>query len=581
MSTLRRSRVLPVPLLAALSLACPAPPAGDEADGADEVSEQDGEVSDSQSSAEASSDDSPTIICEPGDTRCDGPDILEVCAATGLEWEPVPCEGYQQCEECFDNTEGCVAACVGPCEKLKDTPSSEGCSFYATSMYQADSQLDPPPPDAMVVGNPQVDQPATVELYFAPEGSNIEELVEGPITLQPGESHVFLLPGELTEYYENTSMHRSGAVHHVTSDLPVVAYLHSPFEGSSTNGSSLLLPEHMMTGEYVVYGHSAYVTPSYFVVIALEHQTTVRWWPSVETAGDMLPLPYVEAGAMGEYTLNRFDNMRIDSSVKNMLPRCEQDLSGTVITADKPIWVVSAIRGLRIPFCSGEPIEGCSPPAKVDSACNRGSDFVQEQVIPLEYWGQLYVGPHSPLRGQELHYWRIYAGDPDVTVDVDPPQPGFPMTFAERGDWAELVVDNGTNLVFSGDGPFMPVQYVAGHHEADDRGSPAMVQMAPTEQFLDRYVFVTGYNYDEHYVQVIRTNNGQAVDLDGAPVEGWATVGDWQVANVLIEEGAHEIRSEGNFGIIQYGYSDFNGYADPSAGYGYPGGMKSELINIP
>ena len=131
----------------------------------------------------------------------------------------------------------------------------------------------------------------------------------------------------------------------------MVAYLHSPFEASSTNGSSMLLPEHVFTGNYVVYGHSPYTAPSYFSVIALEDQTTVRWWPTVETAGDSLPLPFVEGGQAGEQLLNRYDNIRVITSVKYDRPRCEQDLSGTVIEADKPIWVVSATRGARIPFC--------------------------------------------------------------------------------------------------------------------------------------------------------------------------------------------------------------------------------------
>ncbi|NVB39460.1 IgGFc-binding protein [Pseudenhygromyxa sp. WMMC2535] len=566
--------------LAAISMLACQPPPGSDDEAEAESSEEGTPSGDSEST-----DDGPTIICVPEETRCtDDASVIETCAATGLEWEASACGTYQSCNTCFEEGEdgSCVAACVGPCEALQDTASSEGCSFYATSMYQADSQLDELPDDAMVVGNPQLELPATVELRFAPEGSNIEELVEGPITLQPGESHVFKLPGELTEYYEVTSMYRSGAVHHVVSDLPVVAYLHSPFEGSSTNGSSLLLPEHMLTGEYVVFGEKAYVVPSYFVAIALEDQTTLRWWPSVDTAGDNLPLPFVAGGEMGEQLLNRFDNVRIDTSLENGAPSCAQDLSGTVVTADKPIWLVSAIRGLRVPFCSGSAIEGCSPPLDVDTACNRGSDFVQEQVLPLDYWGMEYVGPHSPLRGQERHFWRIYAGADDITVSVDPPQEGTPIALAKRGDWAELVVDNATNLYFSADGPFMPVQYVAGHYEADNRGSPAMVQMVPTAQFLDRYVFVTGYNYDEHYVQVIREAGGPDVVLDDVVIaDAFAVIGDWEVANVAVEEGPHEIHSEGSFGIIQYGYSDFNGYEDPSSGYGYPGGMKGEVIYIP
>jgi hypothetical protein len=339
-----------------------------------------------------------------------------------------------------------------------------------------------------------------------------------------------------------------------------------------------LLPEEVMTGNYVVYGHSPYTSPSYFVVIALEDQTTVRWTPSVETAGDSLPLPFVEAGETGQQLLNRFDNIRIMSSNKYGRPRCEHDLSGTVIEADKPIWVVSATRGARIPFCHPFEIAGCE--TIVNANCIDGSDFLQEQNLPLEFWGKEYIGPHSPLRGNEDHYWRIFSGDDNVTVTVEPPQPGTPMNFAKRGDWQELIVPNGTNLRFTGSGPFMPVQYVTGHYEGNNIGSPAMVQMVPTVQFLDNYVFVTGDGYESNFVQVMRENGTAEVLLDGVPVQGWESVGDWEVATVQISEGPHSIDGGTKFGIIQYGWSSLPNPLN-TAGYAYPGGMKAEVIFIP
>lgn len=570
----------PIAVACALSLSgCPGP-------GAEGGSNGNGS-GDSTGAAPAETDtgdDGPKVICVPGRTRCDGDATIEVCAPTGLKWTPSPCSLYEECDPCFDELQGdCVAVCVGPCERLGELPSSEGCSFYATSMYQA-GQVVADLEDAIVVGNPQPELPATVELYFTPFGSNVEVLVEGPIELMPGSSHVFDLSADLTDYIESTSLYRSGAVHHVVSDLPVVAYLHSPFQGDSTNGSSLLLPEHVMTGDYVVYGHAAYNNPSYFIVIALEDQTTVRWWPTADTAGDYLPLPFVEAGGMGSQLLNRFDNIRVDSSVKNAPPICDRDLSGTVIEADKPIWVVSAVRAARIPLCRHTTVvEGCE--SFVEPLCASGSDFLQEQNLPLDYWGREYVGPHSPLRGSEDHYWRVYAGDDNVTVTVDPPQPGTPIQLAKRGDWQELVAPAGTNLLFNGTGPFMPVQYVAGHYVANNIGSPAMVQMVPTAQFLNSYVFVTGYGYEYHYVQTVRPSGGADVLLDDELVTGWQEFGAWEVATIDIEEGPHEIESADSFGIIQYGYSVLpdpnNPTSKPSSGYAYPGGMKAEIIFIP
>lgn len=574
------------PLLLGLA-ACPNPPSADEtsSDSVDAGTDDETE----------SSDDSPQVICMPGETRCKTSEVLEVCAATGLEWEEQDCEPHEVCDEIPINDDETVAACVGPCEQLEDSPSSEGCSFYTTGLYQATLQ-DPEakPPDGIVVGNPQ-DQPVEVELRYVPLGSNIEEVptqiagvdIENPVILQPGEDHVFLLDPEITKYSagpDGGSDYRSGQVYHVVSNLPVVAYLHAPYLADNSNESTLLLPETVLQNDYIIYNHTGWVAPNYFIVIATQDQTTVTWHPPVETAGNSLPLPFVEAGESGTHVLNRFDNIRIETSFVYDRPKCEQDLSGTIIESDKPIWVLSAVRGLRLPWCGGSMVPNC--PTIIDDSCNQGSDYSMEQNLPLDYWGRNYIAPHSPLRGTESHHWRIYAGEDDIDITVTPSQPGTPIHLDNLGDWVELIVPNGTNLQFDGTGAFMPVQYLTGHHDTGvDLGSPAMTQIVPTEQFLNRYVFVTGTNYTHNYVQIIREVGGASVFIDGddsMTQVGWTAVGDgsWEVLSVPIAEGGYEITSDDSFGIMQYGYTP-HALGDNSAGYAYMGGIKAEVIHIP
>ena len=578
---LASQRLLPSSLTACLLVvtACESPPSSDSTTSADETSTTD-ESTDT-------GDNEPTIICEPGETRCVDTTTIETCAPTGLKWDSAPCNAAiaETCEPCASGEEeSCVAACVGPCERAEGTPSSEGCSFFTTSIYQ----YPQPEPlgDAIIVGNPHPELSAEVTLTFTPFGSNIEEEVQ-TVDLAPRESYAFVLPDDLTEYSLETSVFRSGLVHHVTSNIPIVAYLHAPYQATQTNGSALLLPEHVMTGNYVVYGHKPLSRPSYFVVIAMEDQTTVRWYPTRDTAGDQLPLPFVDAGGSGEQLMNRLDNMRILTSIKNDPVVCQEDLSGTVIEADKPVWVLSATRGARIPFCHQNEVPGCTDTdgGYVDDSCFAGSDLLLEQNLPLEFWGREYIGAASPKRGDEDHIWRIFAGEDDITINVDPPQPGTPIQLAARGDWQELVVPNGTNLRFSSNKVFMPVQYVSGNYVADGLGSPAMVQMVPTAQFLDNYVFVTGVGYDPYnYVQIIREVGGGDIILDDVVVQGltWENVGDWEVANLAVSEGAHAIRSDSYFGIVQYGWTNVDtAINNITAGYAYPGGMKAEVIFIP
>ncbi len=554
---------------------------------ADEASTNGDELGTDELGDSEVSDDGPQIICMPGETRCADSATIETCAATGLEWETAFCDANDSCMPCAAEDPECTGAvCIGPCESSTDVPSSAGCSFFATGMLinSSPSGNIEDASDAVVLANPNTEGDATVQIYLAPIGSNVEEPVGEPILLAPGETYLFVFEADLTDNASNgagTSKYQSGGVYHIVSDLPIIAYQHTPLTEVGTNESSLLLPEESLRQDYVVYNHTPYAEPGYFVVVAVENQTTVRWWPTIETAGNNLPLPFVLPGEMGEYKLNRLDTMRIAASANLGTPECYQDLSGTVIESDKPIMVLSAVVGARVPYCATEPLDGCTPPFLADPNCFGTTDHIQEVNIPLDYWGTTYVGAHSPLRGTEEHYWRLFAGDDNVTITTEPPQPGTPIVLAERGNWAELVLPNATSVVFTSDKPFMPVQYTTLHIYANDMGDPAMSQAIPVEQFLSRYAFVTGIGYDVHYVQVIRELGSAPVYLDATEVTDYYTIGNFEIADVVVEEGSHDIISDAPFGIIQWGYDGKKMGDNAPAAYGYPGGMKVEQIFIP
>ncbi len=530
------------------------------------------EVGDLDDSDSADLDEGPEIICMPGQTRCAAANTLETCAPTGLAWDPSFCPTNASCMPCSEEDPECTGAvCVGPCELGEELPSSAGCSFFGVGMV-INTTLNAEAVDAVVIGNPSETEVATVQRYLIPLGSNIEEAVGEPETLDPGETHVFLFDEGLTENSNNgagTSKYQSGGLYHFVSDLPVIAYQHTPYQQASTNESSLLLPEDAARQDFVIMGYDPYAEPGYFTVIALENQTTVSWTPTAATAGNNLPLPFVEIGEVGEYTINRFDVMRIAASANGEVPEFDQDVSGTVVTSDKPILVMAGVVGIRVPYCTD------CPPA---------TDHVQEQVIPLDYWGDKYVCAHSPVRADEDHYWRVFAGSGDIDVTASPPVPGSPFHFDARGDYVEFSVPNGTDFILEGSGAFMPVQYTANNGLSGGLGDPAMYQMIPTAQFLSRYLFVTPADYDQDYVQVIRAIGNAAVYLDGVEVGGYTDTGDHQVATVAIVAGSHDIRSEEPFGILQVGYKGKHLDLDPAifpAAYGYPGGMKVEQIFIP
>lgn len=588
-----------VALLAVLT-GCP----NDPPPGAD--TESDGEPT---SAGPTSADETSGIeyLCTPGEKQCNGQAFIQTCAPTGLEWLQEPCATNEYCDICTE-LESCAAdRCVGLCEAEAELPSSAGCSFIANRQLH----LNQSSPDGLVVTNPNKNMPVTVQLYRTPEGKRKEELLGNPRVLQPGEDTLFNLDADFV--LGDSSMFRTGGTYRVESNVPVVAYLHSPLTNARGNDSSLLLPESTLRRDYVVFSFSPHEEqaqnqgePSYFEIVALEDFTVVEWTPPVDTAGTGINIDFVPAGETSTpLHMNRFDTVRIAASANFQKNPDLRDVSGTVIHADKPIWVVGASRCSRVPVRDEPALGRCDP--------------LQELLIPIDYWGERYVAAHSPVRSGERHWWRIYAGDPGVRVTAagnlgcpgpvltaeNCPAPnefdGEGCTFEQRGSWIQVDVPNECSFFLDSNttGAFMPVQYLQSSRDNDEPlaestedGDPAMYQMVPVEQFLNRYVFSTGVGFDFHYVQVIREIGSPTVFIDNVSVTGFYPVTDtWEVADYAITEGPHIIDSGVPFGIVQFGYS--SGSPSPNcdndvdlnmichSSYAYPGGMKSEVIYIP
>lgn len=533
--------------------------------------------SDASSSAPATSSTGPSdltttgfeLLCQPGQERCAGKS-REICKPTGLAWEEVACNKHQVCSEVGDGSNS--TTCIGPCEKASGTPSSVGCEFLAIRARSNNGGDDVTEFfDALIVGNPDRTQEVELQLYFTPNLSYKEAPLGEPVILAPGESHIFQLTSETVNGYSTV---RTGGVYRMKSDLPVIAYLHSPLKNSASNDSSMLLPLKSLRKDYVIASYPPFADktlpndkngrPSYFNVIALENDTTIEWTPRFATAGNEFPVKQVAAGETGSVRVNRYDVLQVGASSKDGDPDVSKhDVSGTVVRADKPIWVLGATA------CAFVPYDGAG-------FCNH----LQEQMLPIEYWGTRYVGAHSPLRANEQHIWRVYAGEAGVTVTTDPPQPGTPFTLNQVGAFKEITVASGRSFTFQGTGPFLPVQYLVGNKQAGNLGDPAMYQMIPIEQFLDRYVFVTGVAYDTNYAQVIRVKGAADVKINGQVVTGYYLinavnglqyeVSDWPLAPGD-EPEVYVAESDDPFGVMVIGYN--SGLPGGLSAYAYPGGM--------
>ena len=478
------------------------------------------------------------LFCTPGSTVCADSESVQTCVDDGSMYgDPVPCEPTESCSG---------GQCVSACDLIQANPSSVGCSFFATkhdNFYN--NANDPTKHDSLIAGNISSDDPVNAQLYFVPVNSNVEQAMGAPVVIPAQGAHTFVLSQPEIDSFTTI---RQGGVYRLETDRPVVAYQHSPIGSTATNDASMLLPEHALTGNYVVTSYPATVGnyPSYFLAIGTADGTTVDFTVTQATAGGG-GVPALAAGGSTSVMLDRYEVLNVVVQQQN-----GGDLSGTVVSATQPLHLIGATECANVPNGS-------------QTFC----DHMEEAPFPLEYWGQEYVGAHAPPRNNEWFHWRVYGGEDGVTVNTTPAQPGFPLML-NKGQYYQFQTKN--HFIITGDGPFLPVQLLESQNPNAGTGDPGMYQMVPTEQFLSSYAFVTGTNYNQHYVQVIRPAGGSDVTVDANVVGNYTAVGTFEVANVLIGEGAHFATSNQPFGIVNVGYT-------PVTSYAYPGGLKLEIIN--
>lgn len=560
--------------------------ATDEESGTTEDVDESSSSTDTPTTGEVS-ESGPTPICTPGEVQCAGENALQTCDADGLGFTDEPCSSGQVCLPCEDDT--CDAdRCVGPCDPPALERSSIGCSFLAARQLGLSEVLGPElgvpdeewPADGLLVVNPSDELTATVQLHDLAQGSTEPAPLGDPLVLGPGGAELVPLTRPLP--LGGISTLRIGAMVWVESDAPVAVYSYSPYDPFVGNDSSMLLPETSLARHYVVPAFPPHYAqfqgagyPTYFDVLATTDDTRVRWLAQfAPTLGTGFPIEPVPAGEWSkEYTVGRFEGMRITASFENLENPHDSDVSGMVVEATAPIYVIGGSRCSSVP-ASDSPAAGCDP--------------LTEALIPIEQWGRTYVVPHPPLRADEEHYYRIYGADEGIAVTTSPPSIlGGDVVFTSRGDYVDVVVPNGTSFVVEADGPVMVVGYLAVRDIAGEIGDPAMYQHVPVEQAATRYALGAPAKWDQQYVQITR-ESADDVNLDGTPLSAWTPVGSYETTTISVTPGVHILDSASPFTAIQFAYNNSPGMVcetfDASlchSSYAHPvGGRSAPLYEL-
>lgn len=415
---------------------------------------------------------------------------------------------------------------------------------------------------------------------------------------------------------ENTGITGSviakGGAYHLVSDRPVVVYQFNPLEFEATGGepgkdwsacipqgftddcysysndASLLLPSTAMTGNYRIMGTQGFsrhmdpftgevdpslplqdLGPAYFVVTATEDNTTVT--VKLSKAGSVVAGGSIKAtpgGGTLSFVLDAGDVAEVASQSGN-----KYDFSGSLLTADKPVQVITGVS------CMDEPLD--------TQAC----DHIEETVFPAETLGKHYVVPRptGPAKNDVGHVVRFYGNVDGTSLTYTPSKPAGCPDSLSAGELVECGVVN-VDFEVEGSKEFGIGVFQLGGEKADPnfdptgldqpQGDPSQSFAVTVEQYRKRYVFLAPADYKTNYVDVVAPE-GTELTLDGDNVSNSLKQikgTSWYLGRVDLsssgKDGVHVLDADKAIGIQVIGYGD-------NTSYQYPGGLNLGTIAAP
>jgi hypothetical protein len=450
------------------------------------------------------------------------------------------------------------------CEQAEAGKSTVGCRFYAVDMDSHDNVETAQ--YAVSVANVQL--AATANVVVEVKNGGVWTVVGGPQQIPALSLHTFELPDR---HIDDSGVNVGGA-YRVTSDIPVVAYQFNPVNGAASflSDASMLYPASALdTINRVTAWRATFegskLMRSYVTVIATVDGTEVQVDPSVVTAAG----PSVPAGAPGApFTISLSEGDVLSVAVQGS----PDSMTGTKINSNDghPVAVFAGHE------CANIPASTC--------CC----DHLEEQLAGVRLWGKRFIASRMPIRAggaPEQTLWQIYASEAgtNVTINADPGVTGIPATNFVLGQnqMSEFYVTGPANepgdFEIIADKPIAVYGYMVGAEALGGSiGDPAMVAMAPVEQYLPRYVVLVPGTWVNDFAIVTRPVGAQ-ITMDGVPISDFEfnPVADsgYEVARIPCPDGVHVFDGgDSPFSVIIVGYDQHDSYA-------YLGGTGTGKIN--
>jgi hypothetical protein len=320
---------------------------------------------------------------------------------------------------------------------------------------------------------------------------------------------------------------------HITANAEVTVYGLNRIQ--ATTDAYLGLPTDILGTDYIVLTYTGLGgAGSQLGVVATANVTTVTITPSVTTGARVVGVPY-------NVVLNQGQAYQLRNNTANT------DLTGTLITSDKPIAVFGGNQCANVPvgvsFC----------------------DHLVEEIPPTNTWGKSFVT--MPLATRTLgDTFRVLASSNNTSVFVN----SVFKALLNKGQKYEQIITGPATI--TADNPVLVAQYSNGTSFDGVTSDPFMMLIPPFEQFLNGYTVTTpASGFALNFINVVAPSAAVgSTTLDGVaiPAAGFTPIGasGFSGAQRAVSLGSHRLAGPLPFGVFVYGFADFDSY-------GYPGGL--------
>lgn len=431
------------------------------------------------------------VDCEPGTTRCFDTQV-EQCNELG-EWVPSETCDTDLGLTCDLAKGGCVGECL-PETLIQKGKSHIGCDFFQTS-----TTINAPNNEALGVFVTNIhDTLVTVRAERPPwAGSVVEVAAHDTARIILTADSTIVAPGGKTVV-------SPGGAFHLKSTRPVIVTQHNPIL-AGPGDASLLLPVTSWDVRYMVASYSGpeikpgiYYEGAYLVV-AVEDATHVEI--AAPLGLKVHPGSGIGADGAGELILSRGDVLQV-------LAEGPTDLTGSFVTADKPVQVLGAHRCARVP-------------SNVDYC-----EHIEESMMPMAMLGKSHpvvppskVGDPAVLRAQVI---RVVASKPQTALTFMP-EVAPPTLLEEEGDFFEVGPTAEAFIIESSEAVLV-VQYMLGSEWDGEPGGPSMTLATSSNNFVKEHWFHTNSAWGTTDVTIVAPE-GAVVQVDGAPMDDWTQIG--------------------------------------------------------